>query len=68
MNPPPPYEPHLSLLYGKLDAATKKRLAGEAGGKLDIAFEVNTVHLVNATQSVPVSEWHTLAEHELTGT
>jgi 2'-5' RNA ligase len=68
MNPPPPYEPHLSLLYGKLDAAMKRKLADEAGGKLDIAFEVHTLYLVNSTQSVPVSDWHTLAEHELTGT
>jgi 2'-5' RNA ligase len=67
MNPPPPYEPHLSLLYGKLDPATRKKLADEVGAKLDIAFEVRALYLVNSIQSVPVSDWHTLAEHELTG-
>src|SRR5258705_11211726 len=51
MNPPPPYEPHLSLLYGKLDDATKKKLAEVAGGKLDVAFEVRALYLVNSTQS-----------------
>ena len=66
MNPPPPYEPHLSLLYGKVDEAARKKLAA-AGGKVDVAFEVRVLYLVNSTQSVPVADWRTLAEHPLAG-
>ncbi len=67
MKPAPPYEPHLSLLYGKLDAAARKKLAAGAGDKLNIAFEVRALYLVNSTQSVPVADWRTLAEHPLAG-
>lgn len=62
MNPPEPFEPHVSLLYGSLDEAAQKALAEEAGGSLHLAFEAAAVHLVNAAQSVPVTEWRTLAE------
>ena len=68
MNPPPPYEPHLSLLYGKVDEAARKKLAAAAGGKLDVTFEVRALYLVNSTQSVPVADWRTLDEHPLAGT
>ena len=67
MKPAPPYAPHLSLLYGKLDAAAGAKLAADAGGRLDIAFEVRALYLVNATQGVPVADWRTLAEHALAG-
>ena len=66
MKPAPPFEPHLSLLYGNLDEATKKKLAAQLGGKLDVSFEVRALHLVNASMGVPASEWRTLAEHTLT--
>lgn len=62
MNPPEPFEPHVSLLYGSLDEAVQKALAAEAGGSLDVTFDANSVHLVNAALSVPVTEWRTLAE------
>lgn len=65
MNPVPPFEPHLSLAYGKIDAALKKRFTDDAGGRLDGQFEVRAVHLVNATNGVPVSAWHTLIEQPL---
>ena len=65
MNPPPPYEPHVSLLYGNLDEALKKELAQEAGGSVDVAFEAAGVQLVNASPSVPVTAWRTLAERPL---
>jgi len=62
MNPPPPFEPHVSLLYGSLDEARKQELAAEAGGTVDVTFEVGAVHLVNASPGVPVADWRTLAE------
>ncbi len=62
MNPPPPFEPHVSLLYGNMDEALKKELAAEAGGSLDLTFVATGVQLVNASQSVPVAGWKTLAE------
>ena len=65
MNPPPPYEPHLSLLYGATDEALKSELAKEAGGSVDVSFQATSVHLVNAVPGVPVTEWRTLAERTL---
>ena len=65
MKPAPPYEPHLSLLYGKLDEALKQELAAQAGGGLDVIFEVNAVYLVDATDDMPVTKWRTLSEHAL---
>ncbi len=65
MYPPEPFEPHVSLLYGSLDEAQQKALAEEAGGSVIASFEVNSIHLVNAAQSVPVTEWRTLAEARL---
>jgi 2'-5' RNA ligase len=67
MNPPPPFEPHLSLLYGNIDETLKQELAAEAGGSLDVSFDVTAVHLVNAYQGVPATSWHTLAERPLGG-
>ena len=65
MKPAPPFQPHLSLLYGNVNQAAKKIFAAEAGGALDVGFEVHAVHLVNASMGVPLTEWHTLAEHPL---
>lgn len=57
-----PYEPHLSLLYGQIDAPTKERLARELRGRLPLSFIATTLHLVNASAAVPVARWHTLHE------
>jgi len=57
-----PFEPHLSLLYGQIDAPMKERLARELRGKLPLSFVATTLHLVNASAAVPVSRWHTLHE------
>ncbi|MDB5809781.1 MAG: 2 3 cyclic phosphodiesterase [Betaproteobacteria bacterium] len=65
MNPAPPFEPHLSLLYGKVDESMKKQIAAEAGGRLDVQFDVRALHLVNSTSGVPVAQWHTLVEQPL---
>ncbi|HKA44273.1 MAG TPA: 2'-5' RNA ligase family protein [Burkholderiales bacterium] len=66
MNPPPPFEPHVSLLYGNLDESLKTELAAEAGGGLDVAFMATGVHLVNSASSVPVATWKTLAQRQFT--
>lgn len=60
--PTDPFEPHLSLLYGHVDAPTKARLAQELGGRLVLSFVATHIHLVNATAAVPVARWHTLHE------
>jgi 2'-5' RNA ligase len=65
MKPAPPFEPHLSLLYGNIDEALQQELAAQAGGSLDVSFEVSAVHLVDATDDVPVTKWRTLSEHAL---
>jgi hypothetical protein len=62
MNPPPPFEPHVSLIYGNIDEALQKELAATTGGRLDVSFTATGVSLVNASSSVPVTAWKTLAE------
>lgn len=62
MKPAPPFEPHLSLAYGKIDANVKKRIAAQLGGRLEVQFEVHALDLVNATSTVPVADWRTLIE------
>ena len=59
---PDAFEAHLPLLYGHIDAPTKQRLAKELGGRLNLSFVANSVHLVNASAAVPVARWHTLHE------
>jgi 2'-5' RNA ligase len=65
MNPPPPFRPHVSLLYGSLGEPLQKELAKEAGGRIDVAFRVDRIELVNASPSVPVTGWRALAEKPL---
>lgn len=60
--PSTPFEPHLSLLYGRVDAPTKAHLARELGGRLDLSFVATSVQLVNASAAVPVARWHALHE------
>ena len=67
MNPPTPFEPHLSLLYGDIDDALKAELAAAAGGGLDLSFTASALQLVNASPSVPVTAWRTLSERPLRG-
>lgn len=59
--PAGPYEPHLSLLYGEIDAALKRELAAAAGGGLDLSFEAAAVELVDTSRNIPVERWRTLA-------
>ncbi len=66
MNPPVPYEPHLSLLYGNIDADLKKELAAEAGGSVDASFIATALQLINASAGVPVTAWKVLGERPLT--
>jgi hypothetical protein len=65
MNPPVPYEPHLSLLYGNIGADLQKTLAAEAGGSVDVSFTATALQLVNASASVPVTAWKVLSERSL---
>ena len=61
-----PYEPHVSLLYGEIDEATRRMLAAELGGALDVTFRASSIHLVDATRSKPVEQWRPLLECPLT--
>nr|ALS88869.1 cyclic phosphodiesterase-like protein [uncultured bacterium] len=63
MGPPDPFEPHLSLLYGNIDEPLKKELALDAGGTLNVGFDVGSLQLVNASPSLPVTAWQVIAEH-----
>jgi len=65
MNPPPPFTPHVSLVYGDVDEALKRELAAEAGSRLEVGFTATAVELVNASPSVAVTGWKTLAEARL---
>ena len=64
MNPPDPFTAHMSLLYADADEALKQEIAREIGS-LDVSFEVNAVHLVNASASLPVTKWRDLARHDV---
>jgi acyl CoA:acetate/3-ketoacid CoA transferase beta subunit len=55
----------VSLLYGDIDAATKKRLVTELGNVLDVSFQATSLHLVNAASGVPVEQWRSQMECEL---
>jgi len=65
MDPPEPFEPHVSLLYGSLDESAQQALARELGGSLHVSFEARALQLVNAAMRAPVAEWKTLAERPL---
>lgn len=65
MNPPEPYEPHVSLMYGDPHGPLKQELAAALGNRLDVTFTATVLHLVNASPSVPVPDWRTLSEREL---
>jgi hypothetical protein len=54
----------MSLLYADADEALKQEIAREIGS-LDVSFEVNAVHLVNASASLPVTKWRDLARHDV---
>ena len=62
---PPPFEPHLSLLYGNFGEARREALAAVLGGWLDISFTAAAIDLVNAAREVPVADWRTLYEQPL---
>ena len=65
MNPPEPFEPHVSLMYGDPHGNFKQDLAAELGGRLDTSFTARVIRLVNASPSVAVPEWRALAEQTL---
>ncbi|HZR01976.1 MAG TPA: hypothetical protein VFA81_02235 [Burkholderiales bacterium] len=65
MNPPEPFEPHVSLMYGDIDEALKRDIAAELGGSIDASFTANAVQLVLATADRPVGAWNVLAERPL---
>lgn len=64
MNPPEPFEPHVSLAYGKLDEAAREAFV-QSAGSLDIFFRAEKLQLVTAARGIPTSEWQVLAEHAL---
>lgn len=53
--PDPGYEPHLSLLYGRLEPAHKLAVRHEAGSEVDARFEVRRLHVWRTFGTVP--EW-----------
>src|SRR5688572_3681507 len=66
INPPEPYEPHLSLAYGKLENGAREQFAENVGNP-DLYFTAEKVQLVNAVQGVPAQEWQVLAERKFEG-
>lgn len=63
---PGDFLPHVSLVYGDLDADTRKSLIAELGGRLDVSFIADRVALYDPTGSPPT--WRRVADWPLTGT
>ncbi len=61
--PDPAYQPHLSLLYGRLEPAHKLALAHEAGSDVDARFEARRLHLWRTEG--PVREWQEIGAFDL---
>jgi 2'-5' RNA ligase len=59
-NQDPKYEPHLSLMYGKLSIKTKEKIIGEIGNEFYISFEAKSIHLF-LTNGEP-RDWHRIKE------
>ena len=49
---PTPFRPHLSLLYGRLEAPERAAVLRELGGTLEVAFEAARLHVFR-TQGPP---------------
>ena len=58
-----PYKPHVSLVYGKLPAETRKKLAGGLGQLPGQAFEVRKMALYRV--SGPVRLWKCIEQFDL---
>jgi 2'-5' RNA ligase len=59
------FMPHLSLMYGDLNAETKRRIVVSIRGEFDIAFPVRSIHLFS-TNGEP-KHWYRVQEFELQG-
>jgi 2'-5' RNA ligase len=61
--PDPSFDPHLSLVYGSLDAAERGALARELSGETATSFEARRLH-VWQTEG-PVADWCEIAVFDL---
>jgi hypothetical protein len=55
-----PYAPHLSLLYGTFDAATRERIVAEVGREFDLGFEARSIHVIRTEGEA--KDWRHVAE------
>ena len=65
VRPDPDFLPHLSLVYGRLDAGAKERIAASVASDLATAFEATTLE-VWRTEG-PVAEWSRRGRFALRG-
>ena len=56
----PPYKPHLTLLYGNIDAQEKEKII-EKSGKINLSFETSQLWLVGD----PADNWPKIKEFTL---
>jgi len=59
------YMPHLSLLYGRLDAKTRQRVILDTGDMMNIIFRANEIFLY-CTEGEPAA-WHCLSRFQCGG-
>lgn len=50
-----PYMPHISLMYGEMDAGRKKQIIDRVGKRFDLVFIPDKIHLVRV--SGPPESW-----------
>src|SRR5581483_9318774 len=62
MNPPDPFEPHVSLIYGDIDERLKRDIAAELGGAVPTSFTARAIQLVQAAADRPIPAWNVLSE------
>jgi 2'-5' RNA ligase len=59
----PPYMPHVSLVYGKLELETKKRIVTGLGWLSDEAFDVRSIGVYRVNG--PLADWKYVERFEL---
>jgi 2'-5' RNA ligase len=59
--------PHISLLYGRFNVATKRKIIARLHGSCDVSFRVNSIHVVLSSSNTDPKHWRKLRKFPLLG-